>query len=116
MTPPPTILNPLPKAAYQTDRERRAGFGGGVSFHCVTSADQLLSRIWYYNGEMLRSGIKDRIIHKNGTLTIQFLTVSHFGIYQCIISNKFGDDMRTWFLEIRQEGKLVLQEYFLVGS
>ena len=28
--------------------------------------------------------------------------VSHSGIYQCIVSNEFGDDQQSWLLEIRQ--------------
>lgn len=101
----PAIVNPLPDAAYQTDRERRAGFGTDVLFNCVIALDQPSSGIaWYYNGEVIRSGIENRIIHKNGSLTIQYPRPSHFGIYQCIATNNFGDDIRTWFLEIRKEG------------
>ena len=38
----------------------------------------------------------------NSTLIIPTPQVSHSGIYQCIVSNEFGDDQAAWLLEIRE--------------
>ena len=57
---------------------------------------------FYFNGvHIVTNGANDVIIINN-TLTIPSPQVSHSGIYQCIVSNEFGDDQAAWLLEIRQ--------------
>ena len=59
---------------------------------------------WYFNGQLITadSGIS---INSNN-LIIASPQVSNSGIYQCIVSNDFGDDQASWLLEIRPSSKL----------
>ena len=54
---------------------------------------------WFFNGQPIHddSGVS---INDN-TLTIASPQVSNSGIYQCIVSNDFGDAQAAWLLEIR---------------
>jgi hypothetical protein len=54
---------------------------------------------WFFNGRSVdpQSGVS---ISEN-TLTIASPRVSNSGLYQCIVSNAFGDAQAAWLLEIR---------------
>ena len=58
---------------------------------------------WFFNGQPIShdSGV---IINDN-TLMIASPQVPNSGIYQCIVSNNFGDAQAAWLLEIRPSSK-----------
>ena len=62
--------------------------------------------VFYFNGESITSDGSINII--GNTLTIISPQVNNFGIYQCIVSNEYGDDQLAWLLEIREPRKLLL--------
>ena len=57
--------------------------------------------VWYYNGEDVTA---DGVSVDGNTLTIPSPAISHSGIYQCFVTNRFGDDSVAWVLEIRDPG------------
>ena len=62
---------------------------------------------WFFNGRPISpdSGVS---ISEN-SLTVASPRVDNSGIYQCIVSNDFGDDQASWLLEIRQSSKCTMQ-------
>ena len=68
---------------------------------------------FYFNGQLILSSDTSMII-ANNTLIIPSPQVSHSGIYQCIVSNEFGDDQATWLLEIRQPSEFVCTSYYMI--
>ena len=59
---------------------------------------------WYFNGQPVPSTFGVTI--NGNTLTIPSLQLSHSGIYQCIVSNEFGDDQAVWLLEIQPSSEI----------
>ena len=59
---------------------------------------------WFFNGRPISatSGVGT----VGNSLTIASPDVSNSGIYQCIISNQFGQDERAWLIEIREPSEL----------
>ena len=62
--------------------------------------------IFYFNGAPITDSTTGVNI-VNDTLTIPSPQISHSGIYQCIVSNEFGDDQASWLLEIRQPSEYI---------
>ena len=76
---------------------------GALTFTCESVGTPEPNIEWYFNGQpiALSSGVST----VGNTLTIASPQVSNSGIYQCIVSNRFGDDQRAWLLEVRQTGE-----------
>ena len=89
------------------DRERLVG-GGSVTYTCVLEGVPAPTVTWYYNGGDVPEGVS---VNGNG-LDIADPQVMHSGIYQCVVTNRFGGgqfrDSRTWILEVRAPGKLTV--------
>ena len=107
----PRIINTI-----QDMRERLVG-EGSLTFTCQFEGSPLPNITFYFNGAIttLDSGVS--II--NNTLTIPSPQVSHSGIYQCIVSNEFGDDQIAWLLEIRHPSEylaLILMLFLVLKS
>ena len=90
----PRIINTI-----QDVREHLVG-KGNLTFICQFEGFPLPNITFYHNGAIVSPGNGVKITGNN--LTIPSPQVSHSGIYQCIVSNEFGDDQIAWFLEIRQ--------------
>ena len=90
----PRITNTI-----QDERDLLVG-EGSLTYTCQFEGVPLAVVIFYFNGAVISPDSGVTII--GSTLTISFPQVSHSGIYQCIISNEFGDDQQAWLLEIRQ--------------
>ena len=71
-----------------------------LTYTCEFEGSPLPSITFYFNGRPVSTDIGVSIF--NNTLTIPSPQVSHSGIYQCIVSNEFGDDQQAWLLEIRE--------------
>ena len=73
-------------------------------FTCDFVSWPLPSIKFYFNGQPISTGTGTgtNVSIANNTLTILTPEVSHSGIYQCIVSNEFGDDQAAWLLEIRE--------------
>ena len=69
-------------------------------YTCEFEGFPLPNITFYFNGQPISNGTD--ISTGNNTFIIRSPQVSHSGIYQCIVSNEFGDDQRSWLLEIRQ--------------
>ena len=74
--------------------------GGNLTFICQCEGFPPPNITFYHNGAVISSGSCMTSI--GNTLTIASPQVSHSGMYQCIVSNEFGDDQQAWLLEIRQ--------------
>ena len=61
---------------------------------------------FYFNGRPISNGTESDVRIANNTLIISFPQVSHSGVYQCIVSNEFGDDQQAWLLEVREPSEL----------
>ena len=93
LTEVPNITN-----TFQDEREHLAG-EMSLMYTCEFEGFPLPSIAFYFNGVHITDNDVNII---NNTLTIPSPNVSHSGVYQCIISNEFGDDQVAWLLEIRQ--------------
>ena len=102
-TGPATINNPLPNNTTVFDRQQLVA-DEPAQYPCVASGNPPPNVIWYYNGEALRSG-NGVVVSDDGSLLISSLQVNHSGIYQCVAENRFGEDRRTWILEVREGSK-----------
>lgn len=69
-------------------------------YTCESEGFPLPNVTFYFNGRPISNGSDVSIV--NSTLLIPFPQVVHSGVYQCIVSNEFGDDQRAWLLEIRE--------------
>ena len=96
---------PLITSSPSDNREIVVG-EGRRSFTCDFVGSPTPDIEWYFNGQpiSLSSGVSTA----GNTLTIASPDVSNSGIYQCIVSNRFGDDQRAWLLEIRPSSELLL--------
>ena len=104
-----------PTEETTVDRERLVG-GGSVTYTCVVEGVPPPIPTWYYNGGDLPEGVS-----MNGEeLTISDPQVGQSGIYQSVITNRFGGrqfrDSRTWILEVREPGKEVDDYYFQLNT
>ena len=75
-------------------------------YTCQFEGFPLPNITFYFNGADISSGSGVAVV--GNTLTISFPQVSHSGIYQCIVSNEFGDDQQAWLLEIRQPSECTI--------
>ena len=90
----PRIINTI-----QEMREHLVG-EGNLTFVCQFEGSPLPNIMFYFNGAVI--SLDSGVTITNNTLTISSPQVFHSGIYQCIISNDFGDDQISWLLEIRE--------------
>ena len=72
-------------------------------YTCEFEGFPLPSIAFYFNGRPISPDTGLSVV--NRTLIITTPQVSHSGIYQCIVSNEFGDDQVAWLLEIREPSK-----------
>ena len=75
-------------------------------YMCQFEGFPLPNVTFYFNGAAISQDSGVTIISNN--LIIPFPQVSHSGIYQCIVSNEFGDDQVDWYLEIRQPSECTI--------
>ena len=90
----PSIINTI------QDRTEHLVGEGSLIYTCQFEGAPLPDIAFYFNGAALSPDSGVTIV--GNTLTIPSPQVSHSGIYQCIVSNEFGDDQQAWLLEIRQ--------------
>ena len=79
---------------------------GALNFTCEFRGFPHPRIAFYLNGQPISNGHDFSIV--NNTLTIPLPQVSQSGIYQCIVSNEFGDDQAAWLLEIRQPSEFLM--------
>ena len=96
LTEVPNITN-----TSQDEREHLVG-EENLMYTCEFEGFPLPSISFYFNGVCITVDSTNGIIIVGNTLTIPSPQVSHSGVYQCIVSNEFGDDQAAWLLEIRQ--------------
>ena len=75
-------------------------------YTCEFEGFPLPNITFYLNGWPISPDTSVSIV--DDTLIIPSPQISHSGIYQCIVSNEFGDDQAAWLLEIREPSGLVL--------
>ena len=80
-----------------------------LTYTCQFEGFPLPNITFFHNGAVISPESGMTIV--NNSLTIPSPQVSHSGIYQCIVSNEFGDDQIAWVLEIRQPSELVADSY-----
>ena len=73
---------------------------GNLTFVCQFEGFPPPVIAFYHNGAVISSDSVMTVV--GNTLTITAPQVSHSGIYQCIVSNEFGDDQQAWLLKLRQ--------------
>ena len=78
-----------------------------MTYACEFEGFPLPSIAFYFNGVYITVDNSMNIIINNSALIIPSLQVSNSGIYQCIVSNEFGDDQAAWLLEISEPSKFV---------
>ena len=78
-----------------------------LTYICEFEGYPLPNLAFYFNGAHIPANNTNGIYIVSNTLIIPTPQVSHSGIYQCIISNEFGDDQAAWLLEIRQPSMFV---------
>ena len=84
-----------------TFRDERGHFGKeSLTYTCQFEGFPLPNIIFFFNGAVISPD--SGVTINNNTLTIPIPEPNHSGIYQCIVSNDFGDDQQAWLLEIRQ--------------
>ena len=88
-------------SSIQDEREHLVG-KLNLTYACQFEGFPLPNIIFYFNGAAILPG--SGVIVIGNTLIIPSPQVSHSGIYQCIVSNEFGDDQQSWLLEIRPSG------------
>ena len=96
----PSITNTI------QDRTEHLVGEGSLTYTCQFEGAPLPDITFYFNGAVLSPDSGVTIV--GNTLTIPSPQVSHSGIYQCIVSNEFGDDQQAWLLEIRQPSEYTL--------
>ena len=102
-TPPPPTELPSITRNPTSDRELVVGMEN-LKYTCEFQGSLMPDIEWYFNGQPIAA---DSGISINGNnLTIASPQVSNSGIYQCVVSNDFGDDQAAWLLEIRPSSKL----------
>ena len=92
----PRITNTL-----QDEREHLVG-EDNLTYICEFEGFPHPRVMFYFNGARIQADSTSGVIVINNTLIIPSPQVSHSGIYQCIVSNEFGDDQAAWLLEIRE--------------
>ena len=58
---------------------------------------------WFFNSQPIAA--ESGVSVSDNTLMIAAPQESNSGVYQCIVSNQFGDDQAAWLLEIRPSSK-----------
>ena len=92
----------IPKKSSLLNAERNRYVGeNNLIYTCEFVGFPFPSIVFYFNGAPITDSTTGMNI-VNDTLTIPSPQISHSGIYQCIVSNEFGDDQASWLLEIRQ--------------
>ena len=99
----PRITNTL-----QDEREHLVG-EENLMYTCEFEGFPLPTIAFYFNGARIRADDTSVVDIVNNTLVIPSPQVSHSGIYQCIVSNEFGDDQAAWLLEIRQPSEFTFK-------
>jgi hypothetical protein len=97
-------LAELPRITSSSSDDREIVEGQeNLMYTCEYEGSGDLEIAWFFNGQTIvpETGVS---ISEN-TLTIASPAVSNSGIYQCIVSNQFGDDQAAWLLEIRPQSK-----------
>ena len=95
----------IPRIMIILGNEREHFIGEkNLIYICEFEGFPLPNIAFYFNGAPI---LTNSVNIMNNTLTIPSPQVYHSGIYQCIVSNEFGDDQAAWLLEIRQPSKLV---------
>ena len=84
-----------------------------LMYECEFEGFPLPNVTFYFNGRPISTDTGLSVVINNNTLTIPSPQVSHSGIYQCIVSNRFGDDQAAWLLEIREPSKCMLTTVIL---
>lgn len=100
-------LSEVPRITYSLEDERDRLVGEmNLTYICEFEGYPLPNLAFYFNGARIPTNNTNGIIYIVGNkLIIRSAQVSHSGIYQCIVSNEFGDDQQAWLLEIRQPSK-----------
>ena len=98
----------MPRITNTVEDERDILVGeDSLMFTCLFEGFPLPNIAFYFNGAVIPPS---RGVTINGnTLTIPSPQVSHSGIYQCIVSNEFGDDQQAWLVEIRKPSMFTQQ-------
>ena len=74
-----------------------------LMYSCVFEGSPTPTPQWLFNGQPIAA--ESGVSVSENTLMIAAPQVSNSGIYQCIVSNEFGDDQAAWLLEIRRSSK-----------
>ena len=97
----------VPRIINRIQDERNLLVGErSLTYTCQFEGAPLPGVMFYFNGAIISPGSGVTIV--GNTLMIPSPQVSHSGVYQCIVSNEFGDDQAAWLLEIRQPSEYIL--------
>ena len=98
------LLTELPgiTASPSDDREIVEG-QQNLMYTCSFEGSPQPAISWFFNGQLINA--ESGVSINDNTLTIASPQVSNSGIYQCIVSNAFGDAQAAWLLEIRPSSK-----------
>ena len=94
-------------STFPDEREHYTG-EQNLTYACESDGFPLPRIAFYFNGASITVDNSMDIIVNNDTLIIPSPQVSHSGLYQCIVSNEFGDDQQSWLLEIIEPGNNII--------
>ena len=69
-----------------------------ASFNCSAKGNPPPTITWLHNGERVTPSVRvtihssDRVIHSNGTLVIDPVTMMDCGVYHCVANNSLGSE------------------------
>ena len=92
-SPGPPIIDIPPADKYVLS-------GANVSFYCVGYGTPMPAVTWKKNGEDVKQTDKIKIDQSSGELRISSAKVEDAGTYECIYSNKYGDDRKSAVLHV----------------
>ena len=94
----------LPRITMNPPNNREVVVGEeNLMYSCEFEGSPTPSIQWFFNGQPIAA--ESGVSVSDNTLMIATPQVSNSGIYQCIVSNDFGDDQAAWLLEIRPSSK-----------
>ena len=80
-----------------------------IAYTCEFIGTPTPTLVFYFNGDQVSPD--ESISITGNTLMIISPHVNHSGIYQCIVSNEYGDDQLAWMLEIREPCELLFLKF-----
>ena len=101
-----SALGADPARVTSVDGPQRVLTGRTVTLTCNIAAIPDATAMWYKDGNSIPSGTSISTTPDTNTqLTIASATPANSGMYQCVVSNEYGDDVGSISLQVRDPRK-----------